>query len=119
MGMGTGEQLSIFGGSMRALVDVDTSRTMTLQDRFDAFHRANPHVYDAIVKLSRTAKSRGTERYSMARVFEVLRWSSLDTTGSEWKLNNSYRAFYARMVMERESGLSGFFETRIQRGKVA
>lgn len=32
--------------------------------------------------------------------------------GDEYKLNNDYRAFYARLLMANEPELAGFFETR-------
>ena len=97
----------------------DTHPSMSLSERFEAFHRANPHVYRAIVKVSRGARAMGHEHYSIARIFEYLRYTSLVTTGEEWKLNNSYRAFYARMAMSREPDLANFFETRTQRHGVA
>jgi hypothetical protein len=34
------------------------------------------------------------------------------TRGDRWKLNNNYTAHYARLVMNQEPDLAGFFETR-------
>ncbi|HEY5316508.1 MAG TPA: hypothetical protein VIJ20_00910 [Solirubrobacteraceae bacterium] len=46
-------------------------------------------------------------------LFEVLRFETgLKTEGDPFKLNNDYRAPYARMMMEREPDLAGLFETR-------
>jgi hypothetical protein len=84
----------------------------TLEDRFREFHEENPHVYEEIVRLCRKAKERGRQRWGIGGVFEVLRWSWLKTTGEEFKLNNNHRAFYARLVMEREPDLAGFFQLR-------
>jgi hypothetical protein len=36
----------------------------------------------------------------------------LSTRGDEFKLNNDYRAPYARLIMRREPDLDGLFETR-------
>ena len=33
---------------------------------------------------------------------------------SEFKLNNNYRSFYSRLLMEQEPELAGYFETRTQ-----
>lgn len=86
--------------------------TDTLDERFLEFHEANPDVYAELVKLCRNVKSRGRERWSINAAFEVLRYSRLQTRGDEFKLNNSHRALYARLIMENEPDLDGFFETR-------
>ena len=98
---GTGDQLSILG----------PDRSIG----FAQFHRENPHVYRQLVKLCRQAKRSGRDRWSINGVFEVLRWSTMITTGDDFKLNNDYRADYARLVMAQEPELNGFFETRSRR----
>jgi len=94
----------------------------SLEEKFEAFHGANPEVYAKLRELAFELKSRGVERYGMAGLFEVLRYeSALQTVDAEtgeapeFKLNNSYRSFYARLLMEREPALAGFFELRTQR----
>ena len=82
---------------------------------FARFHRENPHVYRLLVKLCRQAQRSGRDRWSINGVFEVLRWSMMTTTGDDFKLNNDYRADYARLVMAQEPELQGFFETRSRR----
>ena len=84
----------------------------TLEDRFLEFHDANPDVYTEIVELARRAKAGGRRHWSINGVFEVLRYSRLQTQGEQFKLNNSFRAAYARMVMDRNPDLMGFFEVR-------
>lgn len=84
-----------------------------LQVKFEAFHYANPHVYTELVMLARRAKRTGASKVGIGQLFEVLRWRHmLSTQGDEFLLNNSYRAFYSRMIMDREPDLGGFFETR-------
>ena len=80
---------------------------------FAAFHACNPHVYDELVALARRLRARGIDRYGIAGLFEVLRYDyTLRTGGEPFKLNNSYRAYYARMIMANESELAGLFELR-------
>lgn len=81
---------------------------------FAKFHEANPHVYTELVKLARLLKSKGHRKIGIAMLFEQLRWQYALATSdmSGYKLNNNYRAYYARMIMERESDLNGFFEVR-------
>lgn len=87
----------------------------TLAEQFRAFHEANPEVYEELRDLALGLRRRGRTRYGIASLFEVLRWQrALKTQGDVFKLNNNYRAFYARLLMEREPDLAGFFETREQ-----
>ncbi len=81
---------------------------------FMDFHEANPHVYDEIVSLSKDIHAIKPQ-WSIQAVIEVLRWQSIfDTThpDEDYKLNNNYNAFYARLVMENEPDLEGFFQLR-------
>jgi hypothetical protein len=84
-----------------------------LQARFEAFHAENPHVYAVLVRLAREARAVGHERVGIATLFEVARWQiSMSTSDPDFKLNNSFRSRYARLIMEQEPDLAGIFETR-------
>lgn len=86
---------------------------------FEEFHNANPQVYQAILWLCRRRVAAGHKHWSMAAIFERLRYAAeMNTTGSEVpnvgkvKLNDQHTALYARLVMDNEPSLRGFFETR-------
>lgn len=81
--------------------------------RFRKFHEAHPEVYAALVRFTREAIARtGRRRAGIGAVYERARWElSLRTSGSP-ALNNSYKAFYARLIMAQEEDLAGVFETR-------
>ena len=87
---------------------------LTLEQRFAKFHAENPNVYVELRRLALELVDVGHERISIARLFEVLRWQhSLRTTDeSGFKLNNSYRSRYSRLLMDREARLAGKFEVR-------
>lgn len=86
----------------------------TIYDGFVEFHAANPQVYDALRRLALQMRRRGVQQYGIAGLYEVLRHeTTLNSTGDEYKLNNSYRSFYARLLMEQEPELAGFFATRM------
>lgn len=88
----------------------------TLEQKFVEFHAANPHVYERLVALARQARARGRDKLGMKMLFEVVRWEhTLRTDDPEFKLNNNYTAFYARLIMAREPDLRGIFDTREQR----
>lgn len=87
----------------------------SVTQRFRDFHAANPDVYAALVRFTREAITRSRrKRASIAAVYERARWElSLRTTEREpAALNNSYRPFYARLIMAQEADLRGVFETR-------
>jgi hypothetical protein len=89
----------------------------TLEDNFNRFHAANPHVYAILVKLARRWRRRNPSgSCGMKMLYETARWY-LDVAGDgePIALNNNYTAFYARLIMEREAGLAGIFATRRQR----
>lgn len=88
---------------------------MTDSDKkFWRFHKDNPHVYGEIVRLALMLKSKGHKKIGIAMIFEQLRWQHAITTSdmSGYKLNNNYKSYYSRLIMENIPELSGFFEVR-------
>jgi hypothetical protein len=86
-----------------------------MQQQFELFHELNPEVYDMIVGIALDLKEMGFKNAGIALIFERLRWLyAIQTTGDDYKLNNNYRAFYARLVMYREPELEDFFRLREQ-----
>lgn len=84
----------------------------TIREAFEDFHRNNPQVYDALRRRALRAKSRGFKP-GIGCLFELLRWShGMTTKGDEFLLNNNFRSHYARMLMDNEPDLDGFFELR-------
>ncbi len=86
---------------------------LTLRQRSFAFHLANPSVYHALKDMAREVKRAGHEHYSIAGLFEVLRFRrAIETRRDPFLLNNDFRSFYSRELMLREPDLAGFFTTR-------
>lgn len=91
--------------------------TVTKADSdFINFHRANPSVYNTLVRLARDLVSRGYKRVGMKMIWEVMRWEHMvrttDPSGSPFLLNNNLHSRYARLMMTSERDLAGIFETR-------
>jgi hypothetical protein len=85
------------------------------QEAFEKFHEENPHIYDLLVELAKEAKE-AHACYGIGGLFEVLRWNkTVKTKDKSFKLNNNHRAHYARLIMEQEPDLKGFFNTRQQK----
>lgn len=93
---------------------METLTKVTLDAQFEEFHKNNPEVYEELVRLARQMKARGHKRIGIKMLWEVLRWErAMKTTDqTEWKLNNNYTSRYARLIMEKEPDLKGFFVTR-------
>jgi hypothetical protein len=86
---------------------------VSIEDDFADFHRDNPHVYAELRALALRIKARGREVYGIGALAEVLRFHrAMETTDPDYKINNNYRALYARLLMDREPELRDFFRTR-------
>jgi hypothetical protein len=87
-----------------------------MEERFFAFHYANPWVLDRLADLARTLLRRGWHKIGIGLLTEQLRWTWATTTedpNSEWKLNNDYRAFYVRLLEHTwPDEFAGVFEKR-------
>jgi len=85
----------------------------TLEQRFKSFHELNPHVYEALVTLSRHKQQMGYTRVSMRGLLELLRETrAFQTRGDTYKLNNNYTPFYSRLLAEEEPELGALFQRR-------
>jgi hypothetical protein len=80
--------------------------------RFEAFHEAHPQVYAELKRLALAMKKRGFTSYSIVTLYGVARYRLSLESGEEYKLNNNHSPHYARLLMDREPELRGFFETR-------
>jgi hypothetical protein len=89
------------------------AKEATIQERFEAFHTQNPQVYQALRQISLQMRGRGVQHFGMKALFELLRFDfAMQTRGEDYKLCNSYTSRYARLLMEQEPELQGFFSTR-------
>ncbi len=88
------------------------------EQRFEAFHRMNPHVYGHIVEIALDLKGRGFTKGGIRMIYERLRWLyAIQTSGDIYKLNDHFHSYYARLVMATVPDLDGFFETRLHKGQ--
>ena len=109
-------------------IDIEVDKNASIQQRFEAFHKANPRVYQELYKLASLMKGKGHKRIGMQMLIEKLRWEWYETTTNTdgFKINNDYAAHYSRLLMQEKPELAGLFsvrtvqqdsttETRIQR----
>ena len=66
----------------------------SIAERFDTFHRANPHIYRRIVQIARQMQARGVRKMGISLIFERLRWLHFIEvkTDEGFKLSNDFRA---------------------------
>lgn len=88
-----------------------------IERAFLKFHAENPWVYDRLRDMALQLKNSGRSTYGIAALFEVLRYEyALKTVSDDGlKLNNNYRALYARKLAQEEAALRDFFKMRIRR----
>lgn len=78
------------------------------------FHKANPRVYDLFKRFTFQVIRAGHQHYSADAVCHRIRWhTSVETQGDDFKINNNYAAYYARLFMVEHPQHDGFFRTRV------
>ncbi len=88
---------------------------MNLKEKFDIYHANNPHVYTLFEKFAKEA-AQYRKRYSADAVAHRIRWETMiSTEGDDFKLSNSWVAFYARLFMKKNPEYDGFFQVKQQR----
>jgi len=88
-----------------------------IERAFDKFDADNPWVYVQLRDMALQLRRTGRDSYGIAALFEVLRYEHATKTVSDdgLKLNNNYRALYARRLAQNEPELLEFFKMRLRR----
>lgn len=88
-------------------------RDATLQERFEAFAKANPHVYVELRRRALTLARRGVKRVGVKALVESMRYDAAVSRGDDgYALNNSLTSRFARMLVDSEPELAGLIELR-------
>lgn len=91
---------------------------LSRKQQWEEFHRINPDVYQKLKAITLDMKRRGIHHWAIEAVYNRLRWLyKFQTHGDDYKLNNNWKSFYSRKLMEDEAELEGFFEVRNQRSR--
>jgi hypothetical protein len=87
--------------------------------KFEAFHAENPWVYDRLRTLALAMRRSGITHYGIGGLYETLRYeASLAARDADgFKLNNNYRALYARELARNEPELETFFKFRLRKAR--
>ena len=96
-----------------------STRYDELRAEVKKFSAAHPEVWRLFSKFTFDRIGLGFKNYSANAIFERIRWETDQAQGTEFKLNNNYRPFYARAFMTQYPEHDGFFRTRKQISKAA
>lgn len=82
--------------------------------RFEQFHAENPIVYPTLVGLAREwVAEHGKSKLGIRMLWEVARWELIRATRNvDYKLNDHFTSYYARLIQRMEPDLEGVFELR-------
>jgi hypothetical protein len=99
---------------LRVQVEREYAGRSPLFERFLAFHASNPQVLTLLLRFADMLIASGRQRFGIAALWERMRWFVAIETRSDTglKLNNSYRSFYARLLLLLRPALVGVLETR-------
>ncbi len=86
----------------------------TIEEQFEKFLIANPHVYREFVARALKLRRAGWKHYGAKAIVEVIRYDHNVKTESRdpFKVNNNFTCLLARKAMAEYSELADFFETR-------
>ena len=82
--------------------------------RFSRWVAKNPDLINFLLKFALEAKQAGFNRFGIAAIVERARWeANFASRGDEpFKISNDFRSHLARLLMQMDSTLEGFFELR-------
>jgi hypothetical protein len=90
-----------------------SSAPLTVKQKWWAWHKENPHVYELFKRFTHEAISRGHRNLSAWLIINRIRWeTSIVTTGQDFKISNDFIAYYSRLFMHEFPQYKGFFRIK-------
>jgi hypothetical protein len=90
----------------------DEARRADLRERAEKWVGENPEIYRLFVRFAEDLATLG-KRFGIGLLAERVRWEcAVSFPDKKWKVNNSYRAYLARRLMEEVPGCRTLIETR-------
>jgi len=78
-----------------------------------AWHKQNPQVYEKFKEYTLEAVNSGRKRYSHWAIINRIRWNrEIETRGGEFKISNDYICFYARLFHAEYPEYREFFNLK-------
>ena len=80
-------------------------------EQFKKYHKENPHIYHMFIRYALEA-AKHREHFSAKAIIELLRWETMVSGNDQFKINNNYAPYYARMFEHNFPQHEGFFRKR-------
>lgn len=89
----------------------------SIAERFEAFHAAHPEVYRLFAQLAGQLLAAGHGRGSAEQIVQRIRWEFAvnEPRHAGFKINDHFRALYARKLAAEDPRFADFFEFRRRR----
>ena len=113
-------QLGLFQNSTSAVATGKPAkaRRPSIEMTFTLFHVANPRVFAELLRLARARLDRGERRIGVKALWEELRqYLVVNKLDDQYKLNNSFTALYARMLIDADPRFEEVIELRRRKAK--
>lgn len=95
------------------------TRADQIFERFEKFHRENPEVWEKFKAFTRQLMAAQHQHYSSDAVLHRIRWeSAIQTSGSNFKINDHYSALYARLWQVAFPEHEHFFKLRHRKSEL-
>lgn len=92
---------------------------LTIEQRFNAFAKANPIVLTRALQIARAWIDRGDRYISVKAIYETMRTASVNGEGDQvdrgsdvYRLNNTFTASIGKWLLQQEPELVGKIRTR-------
>ena len=96
-------------------MDYKTTHKQTIKEAWWEFHKNNPEIYDLFEKETKRAIARGRKKLSSKMIINFIRWNiyvETTTQGEEYKINDAYTPYYARLFEHYNPKYKGVFNKR-------
>ena len=86
----------------------------TIKQAFEEFHRDNPRVYEHFKRFALyLLNEKRMKKISSKLIINRIRWEIyVETTGTDYRINDAFTAHYARLFLGEFPGWNGCFELR-------
>jgi len=81
-------------------------------EQFEDYHLKNPQIYVEFKRKAFQAINKGKKHYSAKAIFEVIRWETSVEGDGEYKVNNNFTAYFARLFEKEYPKHKGFFRMK-------
>jgi hypothetical protein len=96
-----------------------TGCNLTKFAKFKKFHSDNPHVFEFLEQEADAQYSNGWRKSSVWLILNIKRWGpgSTHDTESKYKISNDYFAFYARLLIAKNTRYANWIELKSMKGQ--